>query len=166
MYCTRRLKDATSVMSQPFSHYRFHRWIWQRLIKMGEDIDKLRVRASAGRLLYYAGRHAYASIHSIKMVTMPRNGVDGISTQDVTSQARLPWQPRAIDDGSHRGMDDLRVRPFSPRAGRKSHECAQYAIGASLLARNLSAQVSTSIGDLQEVSEPDYRPCVKRWSRA
>ncbi|KZV74061.1 hypothetical protein PENSPDRAFT_234714 [Peniophora sp. CONT] len=141
MYCTRLLKDATSVMMKEFSSTsRIASWVGSWLVKFADDFDRQRNRSSAGDLLLFSGRDAYPDIHSLVKAEIPKSGEEGIPAQILPSPAvRLPgmhWH--TMDDGTHQGLDDLRVRPFTRQAGRESNDCAQYAIGSSLLAQETS----------------------------
>ena len=133
-------------MTQKFSSSsRLASWVSSWLDKFANDFDKQRL--SGGPLLHYAGRDIYPAKRNIVKVEMPQSGTGGIPTQKAPLLARLS-QPHAMDDNSHRGMDDLRVRPFSRQAGRKSSECAQYALGTALLAQDSSAEASVLIIDI------------------
>ncbi|VDB84246.1 unnamed protein product [Peniophora sp. CBMAI 1063] len=157
MYCTRLLRDATTAMMQTYSSSsRIAKWVGNWLIKFADDFDRQRRRSSAGRLLLFGGRDAYPSIHSLVKAQIPKDGVDGIPAQVLGRVAKLP-PTHPMSDDSHQGMEDLRVRPFTRQAGRESNECAQYAIGASLLAEEASAQA------LRKEMESDLKRAAPWW---
>ena len=140
-----------SVMIEKYaSSSRLGAWVGKWLVKFAGDFDKGRKYSSAGQLLHFCGRDAYPAVNGVVRVGAPKDGADGIPAQMSRRWTKLP-PAHVMKDSAHQGMNDLRVRHFTRKAGRECNISAQYAIGLSLLAQEAPAQVGAKMISLPRV---------------